>query len=149
MRRIIHILIAIFALAPSVCQSEAVSVTNDGVVITWEKTEPQPPYKEPQEITHCRQIWPDAHFRCEGGTNFWQCLVIPHPKVILLSEVLECRKAILDCGWTPTETTSAPPTEVPPRDQSSSEQFSKGNRILWFSFAEDAIKVKTQKAQIK
>jgi len=100
MKPIFQMLVVIPSLAASVGQAQTVSVTNDGVVITWDKPEAKPPYVEPHEIMVCREIWPDAHFRCEnrGDTKSWQCL---------------------------------------------------GDRILWFSFAEDGIKLKKQKAQTK
>lgn len=144
-------LVGISALATYVCQAETTSVTNDGVFITWENPEPKHKYEEPQEIRRCRSIWPDAHFRCEGGggTNSWQCIVIPHPKAIVLSDVLECRKAILDCGWKPVDAAISLPTAVPPKYQSSSEQFRKDDQILWLSFSADGIKLKSRKTQQK
>ena len=145
--KIFQILMGIATLAASMCHAQMTRVTNDGVVITWETPEPKTRHEEPQEIKQCRKIWPDAHFRCEnkGDTNSWQCLVIPHPKVIVLSDVLELRKAILDCGWKPTTATSLPPKAVPPQYQSASEQFSKDDRVLWFSYAEDGIKLKNHR----
>jgi hypothetical protein len=141
MKRMIQVLLATSPLAVPVGLAQY-SVANDGVVISVENPEPKPKYEEPQEVKRCRQIWTNAHVRTEnrGETNLWQCIVVCRPTTP--DQVEACKQAILECGWKLPSPKAPTTTPLPPHPQTHSESYYKDNRILWFTWSDEGVRLR-------